>query len=91
MLEANFNNNNNNSNDTSNTNPTATSLHNTPVITNAASKTSLTSSASSSSSMIAVVAADKLFKHEVYEQVKELINFYQHEEIQGSDKQILKI
>ncbi|CAJ0870298.1 10232_t:CDS:10 [Entrophospora sp. SA101] len=53
MLEANFNNNNNNSNDTSNTNPTATSLHNTPVITNAASKTSLTSSASSSSSMIA--------------------------------------
>nr|CAG8590508.1 7336_t:CDS:2 [Entrophospora candida] len=53
VITTNFNNNNNNSNDTPNTNPTATSLHNTPVITNAASKTSLTSSASSSSSMIA--------------------------------------
>nr|CAG8447295.1 7339_t:CDS:2 [Entrophospora candida] len=102
---ANFNINNNNGNDTSSTNPTATSLHNTPVITNAASKASLTSSASSSSSMIAdegitvtsivfssslldewytkVVAADELLKHEVYEQVKELINFYQHEKFRA--------
>ncbi|CAJ0913882.1 15328_t:CDS:2 [Entrophospora sp. SA101] len=102
---ANFNNNNNNGNDTSSTNPTATSLHNTPVITNVASKTSLASSASSSSSMIAdegitvtsivfssslldewytkVVAADELLKHEVYEQVKELINFYQHEKFRA--------